>query len=204
MFNPPHSGHLELARSSLRELGLDRVLLVPTSVPPHKPVIWDPGAEHRAQMCRLACAREPQIEVCTLELERPGPSYMVDTLRAIHAVHPDADLTLILGADMAATLGSWHQPREIVALARVAVAGREGVARARVTDALAALGAAGRLDFMELEPHDISSSQVRRALTSGQPIDSLVGPDVAAYIAEHELYGRQPAAGAASIPGGRV
>jgi nicotinate-nucleotide adenylyltransferase len=196
MFNPPHAGHIELARAALDELGLERVLLAPSLIPPHKPVIWDPGGEHRAQMCRLAGAREPRIEVCTVELERPGPSYTVDTLRSIHASHPDAELTLILGADMAATLDSWREPEEIVRLARVAVAQREGVPREQVMSTLGPLGAGVQTDLLEMAPRDISSSQVRRALSSGQPIEPLVGAEVAAYIHEHELYGRAPATSA--------
>jgi nicotinate-nucleotide adenylyltransferase len=196
MFNPPHLGHIELARAALRELGLRRVLLVPTAIPPHKPAIMDPGAEHRAQMCRLACAREPRIEVCALELRRPGPSYTVDTLRSIHANHPDVELTLILGADMAATLGRWREPGAILKLASVAVAERPGTSREQV---LAALGTSRRIDFLAMEPSDLSSSQVRRTLTAGRPIASVVGPDVAAYIEEHELYGRHPAAGASEV-----
>jgi nicotinate-nucleotide adenylyltransferase len=191
MFNPPHAGHIALARAALSELSLERVLLMPASIPPHKPAIWDPGAEHRAQMCRLACAGEPRIEVCALELERPGPSYTVDTLRSVHDSNPDAELTLILGADMAATLGSWREPREIVDLARIAVAQREGVSRERVLEALSGLGAAERADFLAMAPRDISSSEVRRTLASGQPIASMVGAEVAAYIDEHELYGRR-------------
>jgi nicotinate-nucleotide adenylyltransferase len=194
MFNPPHVGHIELARAALRELELDRVLLVPASIPPHKPVIWDPGAEHRAQMCRLASEHDPQIQVCTLELERPGPSYTVDTLRGIHANHPDVELTLILGADMAATLGRWREPGAILGLANVAVAERPGTSREQVLAALTPLGSSGRVDFLAMEPSDLSSSRVRRTLTAGRPIASAVGPDVAAYIDEHELYGRHPAA----------
>lgn len=201
MFNPPHAGHIELARSALSEIGLERILLVPASIPPHKPVIWDPGADHRAQMCRLASEREPQIEVYTLELQRPGPSYTVDTLRSIHASHPDAELTLILGADMAATLGSWREPGEIVRLARLAVAQRADVSHEQVMSELAPLGATARVDFLKMAPLDISSSQVRLALTSGRPIEPMVGAEVAAYVDEHELYGRRPAA---SASGGRT
>jgi nicotinate-nucleotide adenylyltransferase len=200
-FNPPHAGHVELARCALAQLKLDRVLLVPALTPPHKAVSWDPGGEHRAQMCRLAGDGEPRIEVCTAELERPGPSFTVDTLQSIHANRPDAQLTLILGADVAVTLGAWREPREIVRLARIAVAERPGVSRERVRDALDALGARDRLDFLEMTPHDLSSSQVRRALACGEPIDALVGGPVAAYIDQHELYGRRPAAHAS---GGRA
>lgn len=197
MFNPPHVGHIELAKAALRGLGLDRVLLTPTSVPPHKPVTWEPGGEQRAQMCRIASRDEPRLEVCTIELERPGPSYTVDTLEAIHANHPDAQLTFILGADMAATLGSWREPRRVLDLARVAVAEREGVSRERVLSELEPLGGAGRVDFLSMPTHAVSSSQVRRTLTSGRPIEDLVGQGVAAYIDEHGLYGRTRAAGVA-------
>lgn len=192
MFNPPHLGHLALARAATVELDLDRVLLTPVLVPPHKPAKWDPGAEHRLRMCRLMAAADPRVEVCTLELERPGPSYTVDTLRLIDVDDPDADLTLIVGADMATTFGSWREPREILRLARLAVAERDGIARDEVLDALAPLGGEDRVAFLSMAPHDVSSSLVRRRLTAGESIDELVGPDVAAYIAQHELYGRRP------------
>jgi nicotinate-nucleotide adenylyltransferase len=194
MFNPPHAGHLALARAAARELGLRRVLLTPALVPPHKPAKWDPGAEHRSSMCRLAIGEDPRLGVCTLELERPGPSYTVDTLRSIHASDPDAELTLIVGADMARTLARWREPREILKLARLAVAEREGSTRHEVLDALAPLDAAPRVAFVDMPRLDVSSSLVRRDLTAGEPIDGLVGAEVARYIAEHELYGRQPVA----------
>jgi nicotinate-nucleotide adenylyltransferase len=193
MFNPPHVGHLALARTAVSELGLHKVLLTPTLVPPHKPAKWDPGAEHRLRMCRLLVDDDPRLGVCTLELERPGPSYMVDTLNSIHASDPDANLTLIVGADMGRTLGSWRRPQEILELARLAVAEREGETRRGVLDALEPLGGEDRVVFLAMPRHDVSSTLVRRRVTAGKPIEELVGHDVAQYIAEHELYGRQPA-----------
>jgi nicotinate-nucleotide adenylyltransferase len=194
MFNPPHHGHLALARAAASELGLDRVLLTPVFVPPHKPAKWDPGAEHRLAMCRLAIDGDPRLGMCTLELERRGPSYTVDTLRSIHESNPDAELTLIVGADMARTLPTWREPGEILSLARLAVAEREGLTRDEVSGALSQLDGSARVAFVGMPPLDISSSLVRRQLTAGEPIEGLVGADVAGYIAEHELYGRQPAA----------
>jgi nicotinate-nucleotide adenylyltransferase len=193
MFNPPHLGHLALARAALSDLGLEQVLLTPVLIPPHKPAKWDPGAEHRLRMCALAVQEDPKLGVCTLELERPGPSYTIDTLRSIHASEPDAELTLIVGADMARTLGSWREPRGIREFARLAVAERDGSTRQEVLDALNQLGGEGRTAFLEMPRHDVSSSLVRRRLTAGEPIDGLVGPDVARYISQYELYGRQPA-----------
>lgn len=192
MFNPPHLGHLALAQAAASELGLQRVLFMPVLIPPHKPAKWDPGAEHRLKMCRLIVAGDPRLGVSTLELERPGPSYTVDTLRDVHASDPDAELTLIVGADMARTLTSWRAPREILKLARLAVAEREDSNRSEVLEALAPLGARAETVFVNMPRLDISSSLVRRRLTAGDPIVELVGKQVASYIVEHELYGRRP------------
>jgi nicotinate-nucleotide adenylyltransferase len=199
MFNPPHVGHLALARAATSGLGLGRVLLTPVLIPPHKPAKWDPGAEHRLRMCQLAIGEDPRLGVCTLELERPGPSYTIDTLRSIHASDPDAELTLIVGADMASTLVSWREPHEILKLASLAVAEREDTSRRDVLNALVALGAEARTEFVEMPRLDVSSSLVRKRLTAGEPIGELVGNEVAAYIAEHELYGRQPAGRAEGV-----
>lgn len=195
MFNPPHLGHLALAQAAVEDLGLERVLLTPVLVPPHKPAKWDPGVEHRLRMCTLLAHSDPRVGVCTLELERPAPSYTVDTLRSIHASQPEAELTLIVGADMARTLGSWNRPQEILGLARLAVAEREGSTRREVLENLAPLS--GEVVFLRMPRHDISSTLVRRRVTSGEPIEELVGGEVAGYIAGQELYGRRPVAGTA-------
>ncbi|MGN6373547.1 MAG: nicotinate (nicotinamide) nucleotide adenylyltransferase [Solirubrobacteraceae bacterium] len=188
-FNPPHRGHLRLARAALDELGLTRVLLVPARAAPHKSSDDDPGVEHRLRMCELAAAVEPRVEVSRIELDRPGLSYTVDTLRSIHATDPDAELTLIVGADMAQTLPSWREPEEILRLARLAVAGRDGVARREQTQStLAGLGADARTVFLDMPLLDISSSQVRARVAAAEPCEDLVGAEVAGYIAEHALY----------------
>jgi len=176
-FNPPHLGHLALARCALEQLGLERVLLVPSCVPPHKRAEADPGPEHRLRMCELAVAGVPGLEACPLEVRRGGPSYTVDTLLALSSLHPEATLTLILGSDIARTLPSWQRPDELMALASIAVAAREG-------DAGPADGAV-HLDLPEVP---ISSSLVRARLAAGASLAGLVPPAVAAYIAEHSLY----------------
>lgn len=193
MFNPPHVGHLALAHAAASDLDLERVLLTPTLVSPHKPAEEDPGAEHRLRMCRLAVQDDRRVGVCALELERPGPSYTVDTLRSIHEGDPDVEVTLIVGADMARTLGSWREPREILRLARLAVAERDDVTRREVLDALVPLDGAGRTAFLEMPLVDVSSSMIRLRVTAGEPVEALVGSDVARYIAQHELYGAQAA-----------
>jgi nicotinate-nucleotide adenylyltransferase len=205
-FNPPHLGHLALARQAHSELGLERVLLMPAHAAAHKPHAEDPGAAHRLRMCRLLVGDARGLSVCTLETDRGGPSFTVDTLRSIHASHPDAELTFIVGADTASTLGTWHEPTELLELADLAVAGRAGSTRQDVIDAVAALRPVaalpagepgggprgGQVRFLEMPVIEISSSLVRSRAAHGAPIADLVGGAVAGYIAEHGLY-RSPA-----------
>ena len=196
-FNPPHLGHLALARRAREELGLERVLLMPLHTPPHKGGAPDPGPEHRLEMCRLATAGEPGIEACELEVRRAGTSYTADTLSEIHERHPEAELTFIVGADTARTLPSWHRPEVVVALARLAVAGRPGTDGGEVLDALRAISPAsvGEIEtgspgvvFLTLEPVNASSSLARERLAARAPVGDLLAPAVAAYIADHGFY----------------
>lgn len=189
-FNPPHLGHIAVARHALDELALERVLLVPAHTAPHKSdgdsasAGGDPGPEHRLRMCQLAVEGIEGLAVCGIEVERGGLSYTVDTLRSIHANHPDVELTLIVGADIASTLSSWREPEQLRELAQLAVAARGGAARERVLGALAG----ARVRFLEMPTIAVSSSLVRRHIARGGAVEELVGPAVARYIDEHHLY----------------
>jgi nicotinate-nucleotide adenylyltransferase len=186
-FNPPHLGHLAVARHARLELGLELVLLVPAHTAPYKaggagsPGGRDPGPKHRLRMCRLLGAGAEGLSVCALEIERGGLSYTVDTLESLHASHPDAELTLIVGADTASTIGSWRQPARLLELAHLAVAARAGAVRQP-------LPGAERVRFLEMPTIEVSSSLVRQRVADGESIDELVGAAVAGYIAEHGLY----------------
>jgi nicotinate-nucleotide adenylyltransferase len=177
---------------------------VPTHTTPHKADVedaWDPGPEHRLRMCQLAVEGVAGVSVSAVEIERGGLSYTVDTLRSLHASHPQAQLTFIVGADTASTLGSWREPQQLLELAHLAVAARAGAgaARERVLDALAALRladgsrgerrtAADGVRFLEMPAIEVSSSMVRQRVADGEAVEQLVGPAVAGYIAEHGLY----------------
>lgn len=188
-FNPPHIGHLVCAQSAREQLGLDCVTLLPAARPPHKVVHDDPGIEVRVELCRLAAAGEPGLEVSELEARRPGPSYTVDTLQAIHDEHPEHDLTLIVGGDMAASLGSWREPERLLSLARLAVAERAGAERTAVESALGELPAAGaRVDFFAMPRLDVSSSDLRARAAAGRSLRHLVPGAVADAIVEQGLY----------------
>lgn len=192
-FNPPHLGHVALAAHARRELGLERVALMPANAAPHKPAGEDPGPAHRLAMCRLAVRDTPGVSVCTEEVERGGASYTVDTLRAIRAREPDAEPTLILGADAACTLAGWREPTTLLELADLAIAERDGDGREAVQEALAGLHPAPRTHFLTMPTVAVSSSRVRSLAARGEPVEPLVGAAVAAYIAEHRLYGERAA-----------
>ena len=188
-FNPPHVGHLVCAMEARDQLGLDEVRLVVAASPPHKEVEHDPGAAVRAELAGLAAAEEPGLAVSTIELERPGPSYTVDTLRALHDEHPADELIFIVGGDMAHSLLSWKQPEAVLALARLGVAEREEIRRRDVCSVLSGLaGVPERLDFFDMPRLDVSSSLVRRRVAAGRPIRHLVPAAVAERVAALGLY----------------
>jgi nicotinate-nucleotide adenylyltransferase len=197
-FNPPHLGHLALARHARVQLALERVLLMPAHGSPHKSGAEDPGPGHRLRMCGLLVADAPGVSVCALELTRGGPSYTVDTLQAIHASHRDVELTFILGADTASTLPAWREPGKLLELARFAIAARAGSARTEVLETFERLRAGSpagprlagvaALSFLEMPVMDVSSSTARGRAARGEPIDDLVGGAVAQYIAANGLY----------------
>ena len=188
-FNPPHLAHMVCASEARTQLGLDLVLLVPTGVPPHKPMDQEPGPRHRLEMCRRAAGgRREWLAVSAIEIDREGPSYTVDTLREIHATFPGDELTLIVGGDMAWSLPSWREPEAILELATVAVAERAGARREEVRARLAGMAGAHRITYIDVPRLDISSSALRRRVREGRPIDYLVADAVADYIEQRRLY----------------
>ncbi|HMJ04494.1 MAG TPA: nicotinate-nucleotide adenylyltransferase [Conexibacter sp.] len=189
-FNPPHIGHLVCAQEAYDQLGLDRVLLMPAGIPPHKDVPAEPGAEARHELCRLAIAGDERLDVSRLELDRPGRSYTVDTLRALHDSDPQADLTFVVGGDMARSLPSWREPEAVLELATFAVAERAGADHEEIRDELCTLQGATpeRVRFFAMPRVDVSSSLVRERVTTGRPIRYLVPDAVAEAIDANGWY----------------
>lgn len=126
-FNPIHMGHLRAAQEVAREFQLDRVLMIPTNIAPHKQQQdYEATGLQRLEMVRLAIADLPQFEACDLELKREGKSYTVDTLTQLKQMFPKDELYLIMGTDMFLSLHNWYRPDEICALAHIICAGRDG------------------------------------------------------------------------------
>jgi nicotinate-nucleotide adenylyltransferase len=195
-FNPPHLGHLVCAQEAHAQLDLDRVVLMPAHEPPHKRM--EPGGpdpEQRYELCRAAIGDDERLAVSRLELDRPGRSYTVDTLRALHAESndPQQQLIFIVGGDMARGLPTWREPEQLLALATIAVAERAGAAREDILGELRPLtggvdGGADRVRFFDMPRIDISSSMVRERVAAGRPIRYLVPDAVRDRIAQWGLY----------------
>jgi nicotinate-nucleotide adenylyltransferase len=165
-------------------------MLVPSHTPPHKPTLAGAADPlERLAMCELAVSGADGVSVSELEVRRGGPSYTVDTLSEVHDANPDADLTLIMGADVALTLPSWRYPGALLQLARIAIAARDGSTEQGVRELLASIEAkGGRACELAMPPIEVSSSLVRERAQEGLPIDGLVPAPVAEYVAAHGLY----------------
>jgi nicotinate-nucleotide adenylyltransferase len=187
-FNPPHLGHLVMAQEAHEQLGLDRVLLVPVAVPPHKEAEADPGAEARVRLAELAVGDDDRFGVSRIEVDRGGPSFTVDTLRALHERAPEDDLTFIVGGDMAHSLPSWRAPEAVLELATLAVAEREGVRREDLARRLEPLHGGDRVTFFDMPRLDVSSSAIRRRVAAGRSIRYLVPDAVARAVIDGGLY----------------
>lgn len=185
-FNPPHMGHLAAAESCIKRLRLDKLLLVPAGVPPHKDMEpGSPNPEQRLEMVRLAAQLVPGAQVCTIELERAGKSYTVDTMEQLRRMYPEDDLWLVMGTDMLRTFDTWRDPERILACCRLAALPRlpgemEEVQR-HARRLRRKLGA--HIDIVPHEPVPVSSTMIRQG-----SCPELIPPAVAEYIRKQGLY----------------
>jgi nicotinate-nucleotide adenylyltransferase len=182
-FNPPHLAHLAVAEAARDQVGLDRVVWMPASVPPHKQHRHLPAPEHRLAMTRLAVEGNEAFVVSDLETAREGVSYTVDTVRTLQETYPKTDFRLLLGGDSLAQFGSWVQPEEIVSRVPLIVYPRPGADLAHVAPYV--MARATLLDRPLLDP---SSTAIRRLLRAGRSVRYLVPDAVLTYAAEHRLY----------------
>jgi nicotinate-nucleotide adenylyltransferase len=174
-FDPIHHGHLILARAALEELGLERILFLPANLSPHKTDNKPATAQDRLAMLQLAIDNEPGFETADLELHRPPPSFTVETLRELRTAHPDAELTLLLGADNVAKFDTWREPDEIRRLAQIAVLDRAGGTTPGDWPVIRRLV-------------DISSTDIRARVAAGRSIRYLTPDSVCDYIMAKGLY----------------
>lgn len=198
-FDPVHFGHLRPADTVRRRLGLDALRLVPCRQPAHRDApIAD--ADQRVAMLERALEAFPDLTLETCELDRPGPSYAVDTLAELHRREPDANWCWLMGADAFQSFTRWHRWRRILEQAHLAVMTRPGcrlegeaaqLLRSRdVGDDRDQLRGqpAGAIVLLDVESPDISATQVRRRLGQGRPVAELVPAAVADYLQTNPIY----------------
>jgi nicotinate-nucleotide adenylyltransferase len=188
-FDPLHLGHLIVAETAREQLGLDRVDFLPAAASPHKLGISLAADRHRAAMIEAAIEGQPAFRLNRSDLDRPAPSYTVDSLGQIRAAEdPGTRIWWILGADALMGFARWREPQRILALARLAVFGRPGVPRpAEAEDHLPA-GLSGDLDHLKGPLIGISATDIRARVRQGRSIRYLVSSAVEAYIEAEGLY----------------
>jgi nicotinate-nucleotide adenylyltransferase len=185
-FDPIHHGHLVAAEEARWQFELDRVVFVPTGRPWQKPVGVSP-AEDRHRMTVIATAPNPAFTVSRVEIDHPGPTYTVDTLRRLRAgLAEGTRLFFITGADAVLRILTWKDPDQVLAQAEFIAATRPDFDLDRLVGQVP--GAAGRVHRMEIPALAISSSDLRARVARGAPVRYLVPEGVAAYIEEHGLY----------------
>jgi nicotinate-nucleotide adenylyltransferase len=187
-FDPIHIGHLVVAEEARIKLEFDEVFFVPAGQPWLKLDRNITPAVHRVEMVRRAIADNPHFKLCTLEVERPGPSYTVDTLtRLQEQLGSEISLFFVLGRDTLAELPLWKEPKKLVQLCRLVVAPRLGSKDFRHLQAEIP-GLLDNIIQLDMPVIGISSSGIRQRIAQGLPIRYLVPPEVAKYITEHRIY----------------
>ncbi|MCF7837452.1 MAG: nicotinate-nucleotide adenylyltransferase [Candidatus Marinimicrobia bacterium] len=197
-FNPVHLGHLIAAQDALESAELDQILFMPCPRPVHKPAVELTNARHRVNMLHLALEGETAFEVSTWELDHGAPCYALDTVTGLAALHPDADLYFLVGADMLLDLPNWRQVTQLLDRCRICPIWRPGQGDPATI--------AARIDLPPPWPDTlarqmirghqvgIASRDLRRRIAEGQRIRYLVPPEVEMYISEHNLYRGYPSA----------
>lgn len=188
-FDPPHIGHQIISAEADVQLGLDRFLWVLTPDPPHK--LGQPltSLEHRLAMVRLAISNNPRFELSTVEIDRPGPHYALDTVQIISKLNPAADLVYIMGGDSLRDLPAWHRPVDFVAALKIiGVFRRPGDSIDLTTLEKIIPGLTDKVRFIKAPLLDIAAHEIRQRIFDGRPFRYFLPPAVYAYIVEHNLY----------------
>jgi nicotinate-nucleotide adenylyltransferase len=183
-FDPVHNGHLVAGSEVAHRFGLDEVVFVPTGEPYQKDAGSVSPAEDRYLMTVIATASNPRFSVSRVDIDRPGPTYTIDTLRDLRKASPDADLYFITGADALAKMMTWHDVDELFALAHFVGCTRPGhrLSGAGLPD--------GKVSLVEIPALAISSTECRARVAAGEPVWYLVPEGVVQYIAKRRLYAR--------------
>ncbi len=183
-FNPPHLGHVRLVNEAADRIGADRVMIIPSCIPPHKMAGKLASGKERMEMCRLAFSGE-RFEISSIELDRGDKSYTVETLRELKKIYPGSELYFIIGSDMLETFTRWYCWEEILTLATICAASREDGFKADLS--VYTPEQREKILFLDIEPLEVSSTQIRVEIAKNGTSE-LIDSDVLGYIKENGLY----------------
>ena len=187
-FNPVHNGHIQLMRSYLDELELDRLILVPTANPPHKTGAYLVSEDDRINMLKLLVSIDKRIEVSDIEFRRQGKSYTYLTLKELKEEYPDDELYLIIGSDQYLAFNTWYMPDEILKLAKVCTMARTQPDVEKLYEYRRENANMKDTVICEFDIFEASSTDIRRRIKEGKSVSHLVPEAVENYIREHRLY----------------
>lgn len=192
-FNPIHWGHVRLAQHYIQELQLDKLLIIPTKYPPHKVARDLAPSRHRLEMCRLAFEGIPNVEISNIEIQRPGRSYTVDTIRQLRKIYPEDKLFLIVGGDMFRSFNRWYCFDEILLNCTLCTAARERHELQELNRSKIILSQySENLKILDMPVLELSSTEVREKLRDEEDCSALLPEKVLAYIQTNDLFHPDP------------
>ncbi len=190
-FDPPHAGHKKYADELKVRLSLDRLIVIPTSTPPHKEKVNSASAEDRLNMVKILFRNEADVEVSDMEIARGGRSYTYETVTLLHGIYPDDELIFLLGSDMLFTFHQWLNPDVILSHVKIcAVTRSDEINEEELREYVEKHFPEKKERFItcDFDPIELSSTQIRNAVRDGKSVDGLVDREVLKYIKEKELY----------------
>ena len=185
-FDPPHLGHRKLCENFIEMMDFDKILVIPTYIPPHKIREGISSGEDRFNMCCLAFEGVGKAEVSSMELDRGGKSYSYHTLCALKEEYPDSELYFLMGTDMYKTFHEWYRYEDVLKLCKLCVCKR--YEEDEKNDFLSPFS--DRVIFCSAEPFEVSSSQIREKIKNGEDVSALLTPKVYEYILTRKLYSK--------------
>lgn len=184
-FNPPHKGHLHLAQEAVKALCLDKMIILPSCIPPHKPASELADKSDRLEMCSLAFS-DPVFEISALEIDRGNKSYTVETLRELKKIYPGDELYFIIGSDMLETFNQWYLWEEILTLCTLCAASRKNGFKPDLSEYTEEQKK--KIIYIETDPLEISSTEIRAKIRSNTACEKFLDKSVEEYIKSHNLY----------------
>ena len=192
-FNPIHNAHLLLAENAREQFGLDRIIFIPSGQPYMKQREIIPSGEFRYQMVKMAIQENPYFTCSRLEIDRPGRTYTVDTLRELKKMYPGDELFFIMGADSLCSMEQWYQFENIFELAAILVAVRDETSETKLNDIISHMKTNYLADIRMIltERIDISSTVIREKIKNGKSVRYLLPKECTEYICLKNLYSQE-------------